>query len=58
MLIRQIEEDAKLFVERQILAGGDRLFGKMPCQRVGGIHMAGAAKTISWELVEQDHQRQ
>ncbi len=58
MLERQVQEDTNLFVERQIVPGLDRLFRQAESQSVGREHMAGAAKTVSRKLVEQDHQRQ
>jgi hypothetical protein len=58
MLERQIEKHPHLLVELHIEAGIDRFLREIAGQRVGGVHVPGAAEAVARQLVEQDHQRQ
>ena len=53
---RQVEEDASRCVDLLVMAGSDRFSGEVASERVGRIHVTGAAEAVARELVEQDHE--
>ena len=56
--VREIEENAKLSIDCQIMPSPDCVSGIMKRKRVRRIHMGRTAKTVSRKLVQQEKQRQ
>jgi len=58
VLERQVEEAAQVVRHQPVLPAIHRQHREMPRQRVGGEGVAGVAKAVARELVQQDQQRQ